>query len=73
MLPRNYNDGTFQRYTLYMGGWTDDQIAANECANRIINRAREYRRLFGVNLTALGHVIRQEVEKEIREATNGKA
>ena len=68
-LPLDHNT---QSLTLYLGGWTDDQIAANECANRIVNRAREYRRLFGVDLTALGYVIRQEVEKTIKEATNGK-
>ncbi len=43
-LPLDHNT---QSLTLYLGGWTDDQIAANECANRIVNRAREYRRLFG--------------------------
>lgn len=66
-------DHSTQSLTLYLGGWTDDQIAANECANRIVNRAREYRRLFGVDLTALGYVIRQEVEKTIKEASDGKA
>ena len=68
-LPLDQNT---QSLTLYLGGWTDDQIAANECANRIVNRAREYRRLFGVDLAALGYVIRQEVEKTIKEASDGK-
>lgn len=68
-LPLDHNT---QSLTLYLGGWTDDQIAANECANRIVNRAREYRRLFGVDLTALGYVIRQEVEKTIKEASDGE-
>ena len=68
-LPLDHNT---QSLTLYLGGWTDDQIAANECANRIVNRAREYRRLFGVDLPALGYVIRQEVEKTIKEASDGE-
>ena len=68
-LPLDQNT---QSLTLYLGGWTDDQIAANECANRIVNRAREYRRLFGVDLPALGYVIRQDVEKTIKEASDGE-
>jgi hypothetical protein len=58
--------------TLYLGGWTPESIKADQCARRIADRANEYRKWMGVNLTTLQHVIRQEVEKTIKEASDGK-
>lgn len=72
---RNYMHGgnTWQTFTVYSGTWTKEQIAAQECAYRVANRTREYRRLFGVDLAALQDVVRQEVERAIKEASDGKA